>query len=146
MSFFTTLQVSGSALRAERLRLDLAAANLANANATRSAEGGPYRRRDPVLAAVGLSGPNGRFGGELMRAIRQVRVVGIRLDPRPPREVFDPRHPDADENGIVLLPNVKVLEESVNMMNAARAFEANVAAITASRDMAQRALRIGKGG
>ena len=142
MSFFTSLRVNGSALHAERLRVDLASANLANINSTRTAEGGPYRRRDPILQAVPLGGS---FGSELERAVRAVSVQRIVIDRRPPREVFNPSHPDADGQGIVRLPNVQMVEEIVNLMNASRAYEANLVAIGISRDMAQRAMRMGKG-
>ena len=142
MSFFTSLRVNGSALAAERLRVDLASANLANANSTRSAEGGPYRRRDAILQAVPLSGA---FGSELGRAVRMVNVRRIVIDQRPPREVFNPSHPDADAQGILRLPNVKTVEETVNLMNASRAYEANLLAIRMSREMAERAMRMGKG-
>ena len=141
MSFLASLVVSGSALDAERLRVDLASANLANAHSTRTPEGGPYRRRDPVFAAVSAAGP---FASELGRAIRAVEVQRIAVDPRPPREVFDPSHPDADERGIVKLPNVQVIEEMVNLRNAARAYEANLMAIRSGRQMAERALRLGR--
>ncbi len=142
MSFFTSLRVNGSALHAERLRVDLASANLANMNSTRTAEGGPYRRRDPILQAVPLGGS---FGSALERAVRTVSVQRIVIDRRPPREVFNPSHPDADGQGIVRLPNVQMVEEIVNLMNASRAYEANLVAIGISRDMAQRAMRMGKG-
>ncbi len=138
-----TLVVSGSALGAERLRVDLASANLANARSTRTPEGGPYQRRDAVFASVPAAGA---FATELGRAVHRVQIVGIALDPRPPREVFDPSHPDADDRGIVRLPNVQVVEESVNLMNAARSFEANLMAIRTSREMAERALRLGRVG
>ena len=141
MSFFTSLRVNGSALAAERLRVDLASANLANANSTRTAEGGPYRRRDPILQAVPLGGS---FGSEMERAVRMVDVRRIVIDPRPPREVFNPSHPDADGQGIVRLPNIQMLEETVNLMNASRAYEANLVAISISREMAERAMRMGK--
>ncbi len=141
MSFFDSLEIAVSALKAERLRVDLASANLANANATRSAEGGPYRRRDAVLQSV----PQSRgFGTELRRAVQAVRIRSIVLDPRPPREVFNPSHPDADEKGIVRLPNVSIVEETVNLMNASRSYEANIAAINVGREMADRAMRMGK--
>ena len=141
MSFFTSLRVNGSALAAERLRVDLASANLANANSTRTAEGGPYRRRDPILQAVPLSGS---FGSEIVRAVRMGNVRRIVIDQRPPREVFNPSHPDADGQGIVRLPNVQIVEETVNLMNASRAYEANLVAISISREMAERAMRMGK--
>ena len=141
MSFFTSLRISGSGLRAERLRADLAAANLANANSTRAPEGGPYRRRDPVLRTVASGGA---FGSELERALGSVEVRRVVLDPRPSRQIFNPSHPDADENGMVSLPNVQVVEEITNLTNAARSYQANIAAIGVSREMAERALRMGR--
>jgi len=141
MSFLDALRVSGSALAAERLRIDLASSNLANAESTRTPEGGPYRRRDPVFKATPLEGG---FGSELARALRGVSIERVVTDPRPPREVFDPSHPDADRDGIVRLPNVSLVEEMANLQNAARSYEANIAAINAGRDMALRALRIGR--
>ena len=81
---------------------------------------------------------------ELDRAVRAVAVPSVQLDPRPPREIFNPSHPDADERGVVLLPNVSIVEELVNLRNAQRSFEANLTAVSASREMAQRALRIGR--
>ncbi len=141
MSFFSSLKIAGAGLGVERTRANLATANLANANATRSAEGGPYRRRDPVLRSVPVGGP---FEGQLERAVRAVRLDRVATDPRPPREVFNPGHPDADERGIVNMPNVDMVEEMVNLMNARRSYEANLQALQASRDMALRALRIGR--
>ncbi len=143
MSFFTGLGISGSGLASERLRVDLASSNLANANSTRSIDGGPYRRRDPIIRSVPISG---HFSSELDRAVRVVQVANVRVDPRPPREVFNPAHPDADERGIVQLPNVSTVEELVNLRNAQRSYEANIAALGISREMAQRALRIGRAG
>jgi len=143
MSLFRTLAISGSGLSAERLRADLASANLANAISTRSAEGGPYRRRDPIFETV----PAGsEFGAVFDRALTRVAVRQIRVDPRPPREILSPSHPDADERGILRLPNVNVVEELTNLRNAQRSFEANLAAISIAREMANRALRLGRGG
>jgi flagellar basal-body rod protein FlgC len=141
MSFFSALKIAGGALDAERMRADLATSNLANANATRSPEGGPYRRRDAVLRSVPTEGA---FQGRLERAIRGVRLERVVTDPRPPREVFNPAHPDADERGVVRLPNIQMVEEMVNLLNAQRSYEANLQSILASRDMALRALRIGR--
>lgn len=141
MSFFSSLAVAGSGLRAERLRVDLATANLANQNSTRTPEGGPYRRRDPVLQAVAFGD---RFGSGFESALRQVSVRRIVTDARPPREIFDPSHPDADERGVVLMPNVNIAEEMVNLMSAQRAFEADLTVIRTSREMAERALRLGR--
>jgi flagellar basal-body rod protein FlgC len=94
-----------------------------------------------VLRSVPIEGA---FGSQLERAIRAVRLEGVVDDPRPPREVFNPSHPDADERGVVKLPNIQMVEELVNLQSAQRSYEANLQAITASRDMAVRALRIGR--
>ncbi len=94
-----------------------------------------------MLQAVPLGSS---FGSEMERAVRMVDVRRIVIDPRPPREVFNPSHPDADGQGIVRLPNVQMVEETVNLMNASRAYEANLLAISISRDMAERAMRMGK--
>ncbi len=141
MSFFTALDVSASALSAERLRVDLATANLANARSTRTAEGGPYKRKDAVFRAVAVGES---FSNRFDSAVRRVKVEGIVDGKGKPREIFNPTHPDADENGLVKMPNVDVTEELVNLMSAQRSFEANISVIQASREMAQRALRIGR--
>ena len=132
MSFFSALKIAGGALEVERVRADLSTANLANANSTRSPEGGPYRRRDAVLRSVQTEPA---FQGRLDRIV---------TDPRAPREVFNPSHPDADDRGVVRLPNISMVEEMVNLLNAQRSYEANLQSILASRDMALRALRIGR--
>jgi flagellar basal-body rod protein FlgC len=141
MSFFSSLSVTASGLKAERLRADLASANLANANSTRTAEGGPYRRRDPVLRTLSHGSA---FGSELDRAVRLVDVRRVVIDSRPPREVFNPSHPDANEDGMVKLPNVQVVEEITNLMNASRAYQANIAAVKVGREMAERAIKMGR--
>jgi len=127
---FGAIDISASALTAERLRLDVIAENLANAGTTRTAEGGPYRRK------VVLFAPRGGVGG--------VRVVGIARDPSPFRLRYDPGHPDADAAGYVRLPNVDVVKEMVDLITATRAYEANVTAIGAAKAMFQRALDIGR--
>ncbi len=141
MSFFNTLEIASSALLAERTRVDLASANLANANSTRTPEGGPYKRQDPVFSSVSF-GPT--FGSDLDREVRKVEVRRIVTDQSAPRQVFNPSHPDANGEGMVLMPNVDVGEELVNLMSAQRAYEANLNAIQVSREMAQRAIRIGQ--
>ncbi|MBE3598029.1 MAG: flagellar basal body rod protein FlgC [Limnochordaceae bacterium] len=138
MAFLSGLDISASGLTAERLRMDLVANNLANAYSTRSARGGVYRRQVPVFAAregtsLGLwnrMGPSA-FSGQ------GVEVVAIAEDPAPPRLVYDPGHPDARPDGYVEYPNVDVVTEMVDMMAASRAYQANLAAFTTSRDMAQ---------
>jgi flagellar basal-body rod protein FlgC len=145
MDFFDALQVSASGLSAQRLRMNLISANLANINTTRTKAGGPYRRKDPVFAA---QAPKESFR-EMLHArqkemLTQVAVIGIVEDSRSPVRRYDPHHPEADENGYVSLPNINVMEEMVNMISATRSYEANVSAIKAAKAMALKALEIGQ--
>ena len=136
-----TLAISSSALQAQRLRMDVIAANLANAQSTRTPEGGPYKRRDVVLEAM----PGGSFDDLLGAggggAVRVARVVE---DEKPPRVVYDPGHPDADPRGYVAYPNVNPITEMVDLMAATRAYEANVAAVNATKRVLEAALSIGR--
>jgi flagellar basal-body rod protein FlgC len=141
--FMDMLAVNASALTAQRWRLNVISSNLANAETTRTPEGGPFRRKDVVFAASGPSfdevlrvGLNSRGAG--------VRVGGLVEDPRPFRVVYNPGHPDADGSGYVALPNVNPLEEMVNLIAAARSYEANVEAFNATKAMLLRALEIGR--
>ncbi|MFH7320336.1 flagellar basal body rod protein FlgC [Desulfurivibrio sp. D14AmB] len=144
MDILTAMQISGSALKAERSRLNIAAMNLANANTTRTMEGGPYRAKSVVFEARPLDRDfNTVLEGAASR-LRKVEVVEVVEDKAPFREVYDPSHPDADANGIVRYPNVNVAEQMVDMMNARRSYEANVAALDAVKEMALRALEISR--
>ncbi|HBG09965.1 MAG: flagellar basal body rod protein FlgC [Limnochordia bacterium] len=144
MSAFRIFRIAASGLTAERLRMDTIANNLANANTTRTPEGGPYRRQVPVFApildrAVRRGGsPKETFSGG------GVQVVGVVSDPSPPRLVYDPQHPDADAEGYVEMPNVHVVKEMVDLITATRAYEANITALNSAKSMAQRALEIGR--
>lgn len=135
------VSASASALAAERLRIEVAVSNLANAESTRGPDGRVYRRRDVVLAAE----PVGTFEAALGQAqATGVRVAGIVQDPAPGRRRFDPSHPDADAEGYVEVPNVDIAEEMVDLVSAARAYQANLAAINLIRDLVQRALELGR--
>lgn len=145
MDFFGSLHTSSTGLAAQRLRMSLISSNLANIDTTRTADGGPYRRKDAVFAAVQSRGSFKRAlddarGGE--RA--EVRIAGVVEDPDPFQKKYDPRHPDADESGYVLVPKINLMEEMVNMITATRSYEANVTAIKATKSMALRALEIGR--
>jgi flagellar basal-body rod protein FlgC len=140
-TLFSALSASASALDAQRARLEVATSNIANADSTRGADGQPYRRRDVVLAAE----PQDSFAAALGRADAVgVQVKGIVEDQTPFRVRYEPSHPDADEQGFVAMPNVDVPEEMVNMLGAARAYQANLTAIGLIRDTMQRALDLGK--
>lgn len=142
MDLFRGIDISASGLTAERLRLDLIAENIANANTTRTEEGGPYRRKLAVFRPRIAEGVPGADSGAGRPA--GVRVEGILRDAVPPRLRYDPGHPDADGRGYVAMPNVDVVREMVDMIMATRAYEANVTAMNAARGMFQHALDIGR--
>ncbi|MDD5307698.1 MAG: flagellar basal body rod protein FlgC [Deltaproteobacteria bacterium] len=145
MNVFSAMEIISSALTAQRTRLNVTAANLANAETTRTPEGGPYRRKDPVF---GTDPVYLRFhelaNDPLAREIPGVRTVDIVEDQNPPRMVYDPGHPDADPNGFVAYPNVTAVEEMVNMIMASRAYDAGVTALQAATGMAKSSIKIGE--
>jgi len=143
MDFFSSMDISASALTAERTRMNLISSNLANANSTRTAEGGPYRRKDAVFTAAPAPGS---FGAALGRAAdaRRVEVSQIAEDQNPPRLQYEPTHPDADPQGYVAYPNVNVVEEMADMISASRSYEANVTAAQAAKSMALKTLELGR--
>ena len=143
MSLLNAISVSSSGLLAERQRIETMVGNLANARTTRTPEGGPYRRRDVVFESVPVGGS---FAEALSQAVqaRGVRVAGVVVDDSPPQAVHDPSHPDADESGFVMLPNVDAVEELVNLVAAARSFEANLTAVDISRRLAERSIELGR--
>lgn len=144
MDELTAMQISGSALKAERARLNIAAMNLANANTTRTLEGGPYKAKSVIFAAKPLEGSFRETLNSTAERLRTVEVAQVVEDKAPFTEVYDPSHPDADANGIVRMPNVNVAEQMVDMMSAKRSYEANVTALDAVKNMALRALDIGR--
>jgi flagellar basal-body rod protein FlgC len=139
---FSAMEVAASGLSAERTRMNTIASNLANARTTRTAEGGPYKRIDPIFEAV----PVNQTGATdpTSAAITQVRVNQVVQDQRDPQLVFDPGNPDANGEGYVRMPNVNVVEEMVNMITASRAYEAGVTSIETVKGMARSAIAIGK--
>lgn len=145
MDVLKSFEISGSALRAERTRMNIAAMNLANANTTRTMEGGPYKAKSVVFQARSLEGNGMENGPESADMhLRKVEVSEIVEDKAPFKKVYDPTHPDADEDGVVLLPNVNQVEQMVDIMGAKRAYEANVTALEASKSMALNALDISR--
>ncbi len=146
MGMFDALNVSATGLTAERLRMDVTAENLANAQTTRGADGQPYRRKEVVLAEV----QSGGFGSQLAKAIGAgsasgsqpggVEVAGISQDQTPGKLVYDPGHPDADAEGYVRMPNVDTVAEMVDLISASRAYEANVTAMNAAKQMFSKTL------
>jgi len=139
MGLFDALGISASGLTAERARMDVTAENLANAQTTRTAEGGPYRRKEVVLqqaqAGGGFAGTLASAMGGGPRSPGGVEVSEIAQDAAPPRRVHDPGHPDADAQGYVAMPNVDTVAEMVDLIAASRAYEANVTAMNAAKQM-----------
>jgi len=144
MNVFSAMEILSSALTAQRTRLNVTASNLANAHTTRTAEGGPYRRQDPVFQTEPVYTKfQEMLDDNLSREAQGVKTVDIVQDQNPPRMVYDPGHPDADANGFVAYPNITVVEEMVNMIMASRAYDAGVTALQSVSGMARAALKIG---
>jgi len=133
--------IAASGLAAQRARLAVTASNIANAETTRTAAGGPYQRRDPVFRSEPVETG---FGGALDRAIRRVEVKRIAVDPSPPVPRYAPGHPDAGDDGYVDFPRVDVVQEMANLMSASRSYESNLLVIGKVRAIADAALRIGR--
>ncbi|MFV0422584.1 flagellar basal body rod protein FlgC [Oleidesulfovibrio sp.] len=146
MDFMTALDIGASALSAERTSMNIISMNLANAKTTRTIGGGPYRRKAVVMAATEVDDPFSKhMQSALDRELRGVRVQNIVRDNRPFRQVYEPGHPDADENGYVKYPDINVVEEMANLMTTQRGYQANVSTIDAVKSMYNKALEIGRG-
>jgi flagellar basal-body rod protein FlgC len=137
-SAFKSLRISSSGLSAERLRMDTISSNIANANTTRGADGGPYRRKIAVFQE------NLDQASENANKLLGVKAVGIEEDTSPFEKVYDPTHPDADADGYVTMPNVNILNEMADLITATRAYEANVTAMNSEKSMFLKALEIGR--
>jgi len=147
MSYFGALDIGASALTAQRLRMDIISQNIANANTTRTEDGTPYRRRVVIFRESSDGIPFSEYLSESSKARylgKGVKVSAIAEDTSPFRRVYDPGHPDADEDGYVEMPNVDIVTEMVNMISATRAYEANVTAMNTTKSMAMKALEIGR--
>ncbi len=134
MGAFSSLRISSSGLAAERLRMDTVASNIANANTTRGEDGKAYTRKIAVFKE--------NYDREL--GLRGVEAIEIKEDKSPLRQVYDPSHPDANDEGYVLMPNVNILNEMADMITASRAYEANVDTLNSEKSMFLKALEIGK--
>jgi|SRR5690349_15761901 len=139
MSLFSVLSVGASGMAAQRTRAELLVENLANAETTRTPEGGPYRRKDAVFASAEVGSPFASvFSNEM--AAGGVQVAGIVTDSREPERRYLPGHPDADAEGYVAFPRINPAEDMVDLLGASRNYQANVAAIAAVKDMIERSL------
>jgi flagellar basal-body rod protein FlgC len=149
MGLFDAIDVAGSGLSAERLRMDVTSENLANAQTTKAANGQPYRRKEVVLQQAGGAGA---FGSVLTAAmgrgaggassVRGVQVAGIVEDQTALKRIYDPGHPDADKNGYVTMPNVNTVTEMTDLISSSRAYEANVTAMQTAKQLFTKTLDI----
>ena len=137
------MKISASGLKAERTRMEAIATNMANAQTTRTDEGGPYRKKDVVFIPTDVSDKKG-FEAILGEKFEGVKVDEVVDSKKPFEQMYDPYHPDADANGYVTLPNVNVMEEMGDMIAATRAYEANLNVINSAKEMSIKALDIGK--
>lgn len=141
-SIFASMEISATALAAQRVRMNLIAENLANAEVTRAPSGGPYRRKGVVLGTRGASDFEGLLNAET--ASGGVEVLKIVESQGSPNLVYNPSHPDADTDGYVAMPNINPILEMVDLMSASRAYEANVSAIQTTKSMLTKTLEIGR--
>lgn len=140
MSLFGLFSVSASGMEAQRIRTQLLVENIANAETTRTPEGGPYRRKDAIFTAQPADGPFSSILDREMSAMTGVAVREVMVDESAPDRRYQPGHPDADKDGYVAFPRLNATEEMVDLMSASRGYDANVAAMSAVKDMIQRSL------
>ena len=140
MSLFSLLSVSASGMSAQRARAELLVENLANAETTRTPEGGPYRRKDVVFSSQSAESPFSSLFESQLAQPQGVGVAEIVVDTRDPERRYLPGHPDADKDGYVAFPRINPAEDMVDLMSATRSYQANVAAISSVKDMIQRSI------
>ncbi len=144
--FLSGFRIGSSGMAAQRARMNTISSNIANINTLKTPEGGPYRRKDVVFEAI----PDGKTFGDVVgvndpqKDFNRVQVVDVIHDKRGPLMKFEPSHPDANDDGYVAYPNINLMEEMTNMIQATRSYEANVQAVQATKDMALSALEIGR--
>lgn len=144
--FLAGFRINGSGMAAQRARMNTISSNIANINTTKTPEGGPYRRKDVVFEAM----PDGKTFGDIVgvndpkKDFSRVQVTDVVYDKKGPLMKYEPGHPDANDDGYVAYPNINLMEEMTNMIQATRSYEANVQAVQATKDMALSALEIGR--
>ncbi len=143
MSLLSAMDTSASGLMAEKRRMELIAQNVANIETTRTTEGGPYKRKVAVFREVLDNQLSGNAGDKFNRA--GVEVAEVITAEKEPLRVYDPQHPDADQDGYVLKPNINLADEIVDSITASRAYSANVTVLNTTKEMAVKALSIGRG-
>lgn len=144
MDFMTALDIGASGLKAQRATLNVISMNMANMRTTKTLEGGPYQRKSVSFESTPVYSPfDEAMNNQLNRELHGVKVVGVTADERPFKQVYEPHHPDANDLGYVYYPDINVVEEMTNMMNATRGYEANVQTIESVKQMFNKALQIG---
>lgn len=143
MDFDSAMKISASGLKANRTWINVLSANMANANTTRTADGGPYMRKTVMYEAKAHEDFEGQLAVAMGESAEKVEVAEILPDGRDFKEVYDPGHPDADAKGIVRLPNINPVEEMANLVNASRSYEANLAALQTAKQLSIKAIDIG---
>ena len=141
INLLTGIESTSSALDAERIRMDVIAGNIANANVTKGVDGKPYQRQEVMFESVLRAQQNSDSPDA---GSQMVRIARVQKDARPPRMVYNPGHPDANKQGMVAMPNINIHEEMVDMIASSRSYEANLAVVKNARMMAMQALSIGK--
>lgn len=148
MEIYRIFALSGAGMSAQRSRMTVVAGNMANAETTRTPEGGPYRKRHVLFRAVPLEGEFSTLGSASLQerpvGSSAVEVAGVRESQRPPKKVYDPQHPDADPEGYVSYPDINIMEEVTDLLSAVRSYEANMAAFNATKMLVRRLLEIGR--
>ena len=144
MSVFNSMKINASGLTLERLKMDIASTNIANVNTTRTEEGGPYRRKEVVFQESLLNARN-NITGQMEKKSFGVKVTEIMEDDENFKIIYDPNHPDADEDGYVMMPNVNMVDEMISLIKTQRSYEANVTALNTSKNILKKALEISKG-
>ena len=144
MSIFNSMQINASGLTLERLKLDTISTNIANINTTRTEEGGPYKRKE-VVFEENLVDEKNRLTGRMVKKSLGVKVVSVLDDAENLKMIYDPNHPDADERGYVMMPNVDMADEMIALLKTQRSYEANVTALNTSKSILKKALEISKG-
>ncbi|HEX2964672.1 MAG TPA: flagellar basal body rod protein FlgC [Syntrophorhabdaceae bacterium] len=134
MGVFDILKISASGLKAQRARMEVIAGNLSNVHTTRTEEGGPYKKKEVVFVSSDVSDEK-EFGSLFSKKIEGVRIESVRESEKELEKVFDPNHPDADQEGYVMFPNVNLMEEMTDMVAATRAYEANVNVMNTTKEM-----------
>ncbi len=144
MSVFNSMKINASGLTLERLKMDIASTNIANVNTTRTEEGGPYRRKEVVFQESLLNARN-NITGQMEKKSFGVKVTEIMEDDENFKIIYDPNHPDADEDGYVMMPNINMVDEMISLIKTQRSYEANITALNTSKNILKKALEISKG-